>query len=150
MTKKTKRLLLSLFLLAVAGAVIVYFIWNKPFKDTQAAKPAYSLLAAELHNTFSTDSATAKAKYIGDENNGKVIQVKGEVAEVKINQANETVILLKTNTGGAFVNCTMSEKADGVKAGDTISIKGMCSGYLFEAEMGIPGDVTMVRCYIVK
>jgi hypothetical protein len=150
MTKKTKRLLLSVFLLAVAGAVVVYFIWNKPFVQVKGKKPAYTVLAAELHNTFATDSVTAKTRYIGDENNGKVIQVQGDIAEVKTNQANEQVILLKTNTGGAFINCTMGEKAEGVKAGDNVSIKGMCNGYLFEAELEIPGDVTMVRCYIVK
>lgn len=149
MTKKTKRLLLSVFILALIGAIIVYFIWNKPFTDTEHKKPAYTITAVELFTTFSTDSATAKTRFIGDENNGKVIQVQGEAAEVKTNQANEQVILLKTNTSGAYINCTMGERAL-IKAGDNVSIKGMCSGYLFDADMGIPGDVTMVRCYVVK
>ena len=37
-----------------------------------------------------------------------------------------------------------------IVAGNNILLKGICDGYLFEADLGIPGDVNFKRCYIIK
>ncbi len=48
----------------------------------------------------------------------------------------------------ASVNCTMEENVNNIKAGDTILIKGICSGYINgDIDMGLPGDVFLIRCY---
>ncbi len=151
MTAKTKKNITAIsVLLLLAAAVTGYLVYNKKHFSVQTATPAATLNAAELHNTFATDSATAKIKFTGDENNKKVIQVTGEVAEVKTNQQANTIILLKTNTDGAFINCTMEQTTNNIKTGSKIAIKGICSGYNFDAEMGIPGDVILIRSIVIQ
>lgn len=109
-----------------------------------------TITAVELHKIFASDSGKAKNTFIGDENNKKVTRVSGEVAELKKDQQQQQVILLKTSTEGAFINCTMEEKSAPVKVGTIITIQGMCTGYNFDADMGIPGDVVLLRCYLVR
>jgi hypothetical protein len=151
MTSKTKKtILVSILGLVLIAAFVGYRLYNKQHFSVQNATPAASVSAADLHNTFVKDSVLAKTKFIGDENNHKVIQVDGEVAEVKKDQQGNTIILLKTATDGAFINCTMEGKADGITAGSKIALQGVCTGYNFDAEMGIPGDVILVRSFISK
>ena len=58
--------------------------------------------------------------------------------------------MLKTAADGAFINCTMEGKIENINAGNKIVIKGICTGYNFDADMGIPGDVILTRCYLIK
>ncbi|MEP6676274.1 MAG: hypothetical protein ABJA78_14015 [Ferruginibacter sp.] len=149
-TTTKKRVFFSILLLAAAGLITGYMLWNKSHFSIKNADPAAIISANELQQTFSTDSVTAKNKFIGDENNKKVIEVNGLVTELKQDQKKQDVILLKTATDGAFINCTFEEKITGIKVGDNIVLKGMCTGYNFDADMGIPGDVVLVRCYLIK
>lgn len=151
MTSKTKKTILaSLLGLALIAAFVGYKLYNKQHFSVETAAPAASLLAADLHNTFATDSLTAKNRFIGDESNQKVIEVTGEVSDITTDQLKHTVIKLKTAADGAFINCEMEGSAGSTKAGDKITLKGICNGYLFEADLGIPGDVNMNRCFIKK
>jgi hypothetical protein len=151
MTKRAKKVIFfSILFLAIAGAITGYLLWNKAHFSIKESSPAATITAVELHKIFATDSVMAKNKFIGDENNKKVIQVQGEVTEIKQDQKNQDVVLLKTATEGAFINCTLEEKNTGIKPGSNISVKGMCTGYNFDADMGIPGDVVLVRCYPVR
>ncbi len=148
MAKTKKRILLVIGGLALIAAIVGYSMYNKKHFSVQTATPVASLSAVELHNFFSTDSVTAKSKFIGDEVNHKVIEVSGGVSAVDTGQ--HTVIKLKTATDGAFINCEMEGTATTIKPGDNVVIKGICNGYLFEADLGIPGDVNMNRCFIKK
>jgi hypothetical protein len=84
-----------------------------------------------------------KSKFIN-----KVVEVTGEVKQISTNQNGAQIILLKTNIPDGSVNCTMEEKINKVKQGDTISIKGICSGYIGgDPDIDLPGDVFLIRCY---
>ncbi len=77
--------------------------------------------------------------------------IAGNISSVSVNQNNQKVIFLKTSTEGAFVNCTMEENINNLKTGDAILLKGLCSGYVpGAADMGVPGDVFIIRCYREK
>lgn len=151
MARKTKKiLLLAVAGIVLIGAVIGYKMYNKKHFSVASASPAAAMSAIDLHKAFSTDTTVAKNKFIGDEANQKVIQVSGEVSDINKDQLQHVVIKLKTATDGAFINCEMEGNADGVIAGNKIVLKGICSGYLFEADLGIPGDVILTRCIIAK
>ncbi len=151
MTGKTKKIiLLSIAVMVFSAALISYTLYNKKHFSVEGSIPAAIITAAALHQTFSTDSAIAKGKFIGDETNKKVIQVAGAVTAVQKDQQGNIVILLKTGTDGAFINCTMEGKIENINAGNSITLKGICSGYNFDADMGIPGDVILVRCFLTK
>jgi hypothetical protein len=146
MTHNSKKLILFIIIaIAIAGFAIGYTIWNKPHKDVKDAK-AIPVEAISLYNLYTADSEKAKQLY-----ENKIVLVKGEIKQVSINQQNQQVILLKTATEGGAVNCTMEENFNAAKPGNTISVKGICSGYISgDTDMGLPGDVFMVRCYSVN
>jgi hypothetical protein len=82
---------------------------------------------------------------------GKVVQVPGEVSRLSTNQEAQQVILLKTAVDGAFINCTMEESVSGIAPADKVIIKGICSGYIAgDMDMGLPGDVFLIRGYIIN
>ena len=77
------------------------------------------------------------------------MEVSGEITQASMNQQHQQIILLKTNVSGGSVNCTMEEKANNIKAGDSIVLKGICSSYMGgNMDMGLPGDVFLSRCYL--
>ena len=144
MKGKLKKNILIFFIAIVLIAVVSgYLMWNKPHQNVKDAD-AIKITAIDLYKIFTTDSARAKSKYLN-----VVVAVSGEVKQVSLNQQNQQIILLKTNTPDASVNCTMEEKANNVKTGDTIVLKGICSGYISgDPDMGLAGDVFLTRCYI--
>ncbi|MGC4101297.1 OB-fold protein [Ferruginibacter sp.] len=151
MTRKTKKtILLTILVLILGAAAVGYYLYNKKHFSVQDSTPVADIAATDLHRSFMTDSAAAKNKFIGDEVNHKVIKVQGEVSEVKKDQQGTFIVLLKTSTGGAFINCSMEGKVENINTGSKIAVKGICTGYNFDADMGIPGDVILTRCFIVQ
>jgi tRNA_anti-like len=145
-----KIILFAIAVTVIAAATIGYKMYNKKHFSVESAAPAAEISASDLHQTFVTDSSLAKNKFIGDETNHKVIKVSGEIAAIKEDQQGNNIILLKTGTDGAFINCTMEGKTENINAGNAIVVKGICTGYNFDAEIGIPGDVILLRCFIFK
>ncbi|MES2430076.1 MAG: hypothetical protein V4556_04005 [Bacteroidota bacterium] len=144
MSNLNKILLLTLLLIAVI-AIIGLVMWNKPHSDVEGAG-TIKVSPDDLYNAFVKDSAAAKNMYIN-----KVVEVSGEVSETFTNEQFQTVVLLKTATERVSINCTFEEKEVQVKKGTNIAIKGICDGYNSgDADMDIPGDVVLVRCYLSK
>lgn len=143
MTKKTKRNIFLIFIaIVIAIAIIGYRIWNKPHLDVKNAT-AIKTTAIALYSGLSKNDSISKSIYLN-----KVVEVSGEINQVSLNQQHQQIILLKTNISGGFVNCTMKEKVNNIKAGDMIVLKGICSGYIGgDMDIGLPGDVFLTRCY---
>ena len=143
MTKKNRKIALFIFITTIVIVAIVgYSIWNEPHRDIKRADGA-KVSAVELYSYLTKDSATMKSKFVNN-----VVIVLGEVKKVLKNQNGDQIILLKTNIPDGSINCTMEEKANNVKPGNTISIKGICSGYIGgDLDMGLSGDVFLIRCY---
>lgn len=142
--KGTKIVIISLGM-AFAGFFIGFRMWNKPHEKVADAK-AELVEAASLYKIFSQDSAFAKKQY-----QDKVVAVRGTVHGQVTNQQQQQVITLETSLPGAFINCTMEENMAKADSGSVITLKGICSGIgQGDADMGIPGDVYLVRCYPVN
>lgn len=140
--KFKKNILFIIIALAVIALVAGYFLWNQPHRNVKDAE-AVEISAVSLYNVFINDSAKAKAGYLN-----KILKVSGIISSVSVNQKNQKIILLKTNEAGASVNCTMEENINNYKTGDNIVIKGICIGYIpGDADMKLPGDVFLTRCY---
>ena len=143
MRKKRRNILLVFLGLALCCFVVGYLVWNKPHQDVKNAD-AVKTDAISLYNSFTSDSAKAKSAFLN-----KVIKVSGVVQEVLVNQQQQIIIFLKTSVPGASVNCTMEQRSNTIKKGDRVELKGICSGYMSgDSEMGIPGDVFLIRCYL--
>jgi hypothetical protein len=143
MERKTKRNIFSIFIaMIVIAAVIGFMMWNEPHRDIKDST-ALKTTAVVLYSNLTKDSARMKSKLVN-----QVVEVSGEIKNVLKNQKGDQIILLKTNTSGGSINCTMEEKISNVKPGDTISIKGLCSGYIGgDPDIDLPGDVFLIRCY---
>lgn len=145
MAGKAKKILSVIIVLTLVGAALGYFIWNKPHLDIAGATGT-KVVATELYKAFTTDSVSAKQYYIQ-----QVLEVSGTVNSISKNQQNQALVLIKTGADGAFINCTMEGPADDIKEGATVAIKGICSGIgQGDADLGIMGDVYLVRGYLVK
>ncbi len=134
--KKIRVIIFLIIIFSVMGSAYAwFFVWNKPKQDVKDAA-AIPVLATAIFNEYSTNEKTANSKYID-----KIVQVTGEVTNVSKNAEGKTVVLLKTADLMFGVNCTMEEDAN-IRAGEAVSLKGICTGYLT--------DVVLIRCYKIK
>ncbi|MGN6532295.1 MAG: OB-fold protein [Ginsengibacter sp.] len=143
MNNKKRKIGCLIFIAIIAfGIVVIYWIWNEPHRNIKNAD-GIKTTATILYSNLTKDSATMKSKFVN-----KIVITSGEVKNVLKNQKGQQIILLKTNISGGSVNCTMEEKINDIKPGDTISIKGICSGYIGgDPDIDLPGDVFLIRCY---
>lgn len=141
-----KKLIVGLLALAlVAAAGTGYYLYNRPGISVENAS-GEKVVASTLYQIFIKDAVSAKANYTN-----KILEVSGMVTQVSQNQQHQHVILLKTGTNGASVNCTLEGPPGDIGAGREISIKGICNGIgEGDADLGLLGDVYLVRCYILK
>src|SRR5690242_4813509 len=145
MANKRRSIFLALIVVIVLIAIGGYVVWNKPHRDVKDAR-GIKITAAELYQRLSrNDSMFHNTSLINH-----VLVVSGQVQQVQKNQKGQQLVLLKTNTDGASVNCTLEEKTNqNIEKGQTVSIKGICSGYIAgNEEMQLPGDVYLIRCYL--
>ncbi|MBK7433150.1 MAG: hypothetical protein IPI66_04060 [Chitinophagaceae bacterium] len=146
MAPTTKRIILfSVLGIAAIGGAIGYYLYNKGPVDVKNATGT-KIAATALYQSFTKDSVQARKQY-GD----KIVEASGIVEKISQNQQNEAIILLKTGEGGAYVNCTMEGPATNIREKDSLSLKGICTGIgSGDVDLGILGDVYLVRCYLVK
>jgi hypothetical protein len=145
MDKKGTKIAIFFLGLVIAAFFIGYRMWNKPHANVADAK-AEVVDAVSFYKLFSQDSATAKMQY-----QEKVVEVTGTVHGQAVNQQEQQVITLETALPGAYINCTMEVKMEKADSGSAVTLKGICSGIgQGDADMGIPGDVYLNRCYPVN
>lgn len=131
--KKIKIIVLLIFSIALLGSAYAwFFVWNKPQQNVKSAT-AIPVQATTLFSEYSTNEKNANARYID-----KIVEVSGTVSSISKNSEGKTVVLLKTDDLMFGVNCTMEEVVK-IKEGETVSLKGICTGYLT--------DVVVIRCY---
>ena len=140
-----KTIIYSLLGLVAIAAAMAYYLYNKGPVDVKNAN-GIKVVATELYDAFAKDSVAAQKNY-----SNKILETSGIVTQVSQNQQNQAIVMLKTNEGGAFVNCTMEGPATAIKEKESVIIKGICTGMgMGDKDMGILGDVYLVRCYVVK
>jgi hypothetical protein len=133
--KKRVYILALLALLICSALILFYYRWNKPHQNV-AVIAGIKIDAADLFREFSETEKTATAKY-----NGKVLEISGVVSGISVNQEGNTIVQLQTDDPMFGINCTM-EKNEKLKEGETVTLKGICSGFTT--------DVIIIRCYPIN
>lgn len=125
----------GIVLLCLAGRGL--FLYNKPHGGVGDTKADVAVTSADLYHQYNADETTANAKFMD-----KIITVTGVVSEVS--QADKTcTILLKNKEDGGGVSCNLFNHPNAlVKEGETVTIKGRCTGFLM--------DVALTGCEIEK
>lgn len=112
----------ALLLAAVAGTAGYYYL-NKPHRSV-ADENGIMVSADSLFREFATDEAVANARYLN-----AVLRVEGVIKSVERNTENKQVVVLDAGDPMFGVNCTLEKEAS-VEEGQTVVIKGICTGYL--------------------
>ena len=130
--KKWMKITLVIGLVAlVTGGIVVFRIFTKPHRDV-TNEQAVQLTAQGLFDAFKADENAANAKYLD-----KAIELSGEVLDLSTNQDGNTVVNFKTNDPFFVINCTFKTNPGTLTAGQTITFKGICTGYIPDANVVI-------------
>lgn len=135
MSKKLWIVVIVLALLGGGGYGAWWYVWNKPHAKVEDAK-GITVTAQALAKEYTADEKTADTKYLN-----KAIEVSGTVSETEKNQDGGLMVVLQTDDPTAGVQCTMRDKNATANKGQTVTIKGFCSGN------GITG-VSLTDCII--
>jgi hypothetical protein len=138
--KYWKRIVLALVLIGlISGGIMVYRIFTKAHRDVTTEK-AVTISALAIFDAFKNDEAAANQLYLD-----KAIQLSGEVLDISTNQEGKTVVNFKTNDPLFVINCTFKTNPGAINAGDTIVFKGICTGYIPDANVVINEGVLVER-----
>jgi hypothetical protein len=143
-----KVIYIGLMLVIVAIAGTVYYVFNKPHRNVVNEESAFSLSSDQLLAEYDKDTASANKKYLD-----KVIQLKGTVSDVIVDQQGGVVIVLNDGKSMFGITCTISanskEASKKYQKGKEISLKGICTGGIVDPDFG-GAAVTMNKCEIVQ
>jgi len=122
-----KKLLITGLVLAVIGAGIYWYIATEKFSDTKDRKAAFTVNAIDFIREFRKDDSAANKKY-----REKIITVNGKVSELEAPDSSSVNVKFVDTTTGDYAIFAFQEQhlaeAKSLKEGDSISIKGSCSG----------------------
>lgn len=125
------------------GVLIVLLVsiklYNKPHKEVQNSPPDVMITAESLIGAFENNEQEANEKYLD-----KIIQIEGVVSSINTSNGNSVITLSASDSMGTVV-CTMepsqNKRVLGIENGTTITLKGICTGFIM--------DVMLVRTVIV-
>ncbi len=130
--QKAKNLLwIGLAGIVLSISLTVYFVYAREHRDVSSEK-GIQVTAQQLFEAFAADETKANGLYLD-----KAIQITGEVISVTTNQDGNIVVDFKTNDPFFVINCTFKTDPGTLKAGDTITFKGICTGYIPDANVVI-------------
>jgi hypothetical protein len=119
-----KKVLIGILFVLVVTFGVVYILYNKPHRDP-ATEKSIKVSSIELFKAFESNEVEANKLYLD-----KVLEVNGIIAEVTSNQNGMPVLALETENILFGVRCTMNSAETDAKVGETVIIKGVCTGYL--------------------
>ena len=135
-----KNLLIFALIAAIVGGIgIWYFIFYKPthFKRNVADEQAITITAKDIVKNFQANEDSANKLYLN-----KALAITGEVIEAKKNQDGKPTVTLKSDDSFSNIYCTLKDDAGQIQGGTTITVKGICTGFL--------SDVVIIDAIIVK
>ena len=146
-TSWVKKILIGGFILLLAGVIAVWFIFNEKFTDTKERKAAYTVNAMDFIHEFEKNDSLANIKYAE-----KIITVNGRVSETEAADTTINIKMIDTATDAYIIFAFQQQhlnEAKSLKEGDSISIKGSCSGGSY-SEILETEFITFKRCAINK
>jgi len=156
MKKSTIKKLGLVFIagILIAGGIIFY-MFNKPHRDVQAANIDFNLTTTEIVSEYLNDSDAANTKYLDDAGNSKIVAITGVISTISTDQKNQKVVLLKSENDKAGVSCTFTEatnmNAEKLQKGQTVTIKGVIrSGAGFDEDLDLYEDVIVEKSDVLN
>jgi hypothetical protein len=151
MKKKTGIILAVLVLIIASGAFYVWkFIYNKPHKDVENARPDFTTTAADLIAEFEQNDTLAGKKY-----NDKVVQFSGTIHSVIPGDSLSSLVFdeEKNLTITVEFMASHNDVAKNLKAGTGVNVKAEYKGCDYDpllAEFGEKGNIRLMKGSLVK
>ena len=95
--KRYKKWLIALVVLLLAGAAVIWWLFNLKYDDTATVKADYTVNAMDFIKEFKKDMAAANKKY-----SEKIITVNGTVSAIEMADTTANIKMIDT-TNGAYV-----------------------------------------------
>jgi hypothetical protein len=142
---KIRYIIVAFAFIVVAGALVAYYLYQKPVKNFANSTADITIEAKDLFDAFIKNEEKAITKFVSDD---KTIKVKGKILEIIANSDGTSVISLEVGDPESAISCNMekeySNKTSKLKQGDIVTIQGQCTGY----QELISKEVIMMRCGI--
>ena len=116
-------------LLLVAGGLAAWYIFTQEFEDSTKEKTAFTLNALDLIKEFQQNDSLANKKYTE-----QMLTVNGRVSEIEAIDSTVNIKMVDTLSGAYIIFAFQQQHiaaAKEVKEGDSVSIKGSCSGGIY-------------------
>lgn len=124
-----KKGLIALLFISLLGGGAFWYIMNQTFDDTASTESAFTVSAEDLINAYQTNDSLANATY-----REQIITVQGKVTEVEAADTTVNIKFTDPVTGSYLIFDFQSQHvadAKVVQAGDSVAIKGSCSGNIY-------------------
>ncbi len=133
-----KKIIIILCILGIGAASFGFYYYHLPRKGVSGLNPVEIADAKVLFDEFMADEGAANKKYLG-----KVIEVFGIVQSVNTDDRGSMNVMIDSENDMGSVNCQFEKqsKMPEIKTGNSVLIKGICSGILM--------DVVLVDCEVV-
>lgn len=126
-----KKLLYGFLVLLLGVAIVGYYLYQKEPADAESQEPTFRMTARELLEAFQQNEAAANARYMG-----KWVEVRGVI---NLMNQEEGMVYLGEPGAAVSVSClldsTLNTSIAKVRMGDSVSVKGFCSGYLMDVQL---------------
>ena len=142
-----KGVLIAGLLLLLIGGAAVWYIFNEKFTDTSERKAAFTVNAIDLIHEFQKSDSLANKKYAE-----QIITVNGRISELEAADTTINVKMVDTLTDAYIIFAFQQQhlkEAKQFKEGDSVSIKGSCSGGIY-SEILETEFITFKRCAVNK
>ena len=132
--KKSKIILLIVFIIAIGGLSYGFYMYNKPSKKVSEETPEIVISASKLINDFSSNTEKMNLEFLD-----KVVQITGVITLVESN--NESKIIILDNA----IKCELNNLEVSLNKGAQVTVKGLYTGYddMFN-------ELSLVKCHIIK
>src|SRR5258706_6442704 len=131
--KKTwlKRIVATVLVIIVLLAGVYWYVSTETFSDTKSRSADYSLNALDFIHEFQQNINAANEKYTD-----KIIVLNGRVSEIEPADTSVNIKIIEPATASYVIFSFQQQhlgEAKIVKQGDSISIKGSCSGGIYRS-----------------
>lgn len=149
--KIIRNLLILVGAIILAGGAVGLYMFNMPHRDVGATKTDYTLSATDIVEEYLQDSHSANDKYLKEDGDSKILEIKGKIASISTDFNDQKVILLKNENAKAGVTCTFTKETnqsvENLKTGQVITVKGVIrSGASYDEDLEMYENVNLEKC----
>jgi len=121
--------------------------YNRKNQDLQNVKADIKISAMNLIHEYEANDSASNQKYLG-----KVVEVDGNIKEVKADEKGFYTVVLGDTSSLSSVHCSMdsTHQKDAAKLvpRSSTTVRGSCTGFNKD-ELGLGSDVILNRCVII-